>query len=106
MNDKSNLSPVNKNVQVRFCLKVVFEILTLHWGDFGFTTSFHEMLLCALLLTRSKGQLISKDFFWCLPKNKQKQVDLRYHSTVGLFFSFIFWKNSGYQQVLPKLTDL
>ena len=40
------------------------------------------------------------------PKNERKLVHLRYHSTVGRFFSIVFWKNSGYQQVLSKLTDL
>ena len=41
-----------------------------------------------------------------LPKNEQKQVELRYHSTVGRNFLFVFWKNSGYQQVVLKLSDL
>ena len=41
------------------------------------------------------------------PKNERKQVDLRYHSTtVGRIILFVFWKNSGYQQALSKLTDL
>ena len=38
-----------------------------------------------------------------LPKNEQKQVDLRYHR---LKFFVSLWKNSGYQQDLSKLTDL
>ena len=52
--------------------------------------------------------LISKGFFVVFnsSKNKRKQVDLRYHSTVGRIFSFVFWKNSGYQHVISKLTDL
>ena len=41
---------------------------------------------------QDKGQLISKCFFWCLrflPKNEQKQVDLRYHGgKVKFVYSF------------------
>ena len=29
-----------------------------------------------------------------------------YRSTLGRFFLFVFLKNAGYQQVIPKLTDL
>ena len=55
-----------------------------------------------------KGLLISKGLFGVsiLPKKERKQVNLRYDSTVGWIFSFVFWENSGYQQVLSKLTDL
>ena len=58
--------------------------------------------------TFAKGQLISKGIFGVFnsSKNEQKQVNLRYHSTVGWFILFVFQKNSGYQQVLSKLTDL
>ena len=32
--------------------------------------------------------------FWILPKNEQKQFDLRYHCRSNIFiYSFIFWKN-------------
>ena len=45
-----------------------------------------------------KGQLISKGLFGVsiLPKKERKQVNLRYDSTVGWIFSFVFWENSGY----------
>ena len=56
----------------------------------------------------TKGQLISKVLFGIFntSKNEQKQVNLRYHSTIGRIFLFISWKNSGHQQVLLKSTYL
>ena len=42
----------------------------------------------------AKGQLISKCLFGVFnsPKNKQKQFDLRHHSSKVEFFSFVFWE--------------
>ena len=37
-----------------------------------------------------------------LPKHEHKHIDLRYHSTVGSIFSFVFWKNSA--KLLVKKT--
>ena len=62
----------------------------------------------------SKGQLISKGLFGVFNSSKKQQQMKTSRpqiwgiilSTVGWIFSFIFWKNSGYQQVLSKLTDL
>ena len=54
-----------------------------------------------------KGELISKVLFGVFnffQKNEQKQVDLRYQGN-GRIFSLVFRKNSGYQQVLLKITD-
>ena len=53
---------------------------------------FYEFVLCDLFL-EGKGQVISKCFFGVFnffQKNKQKQVDLRYHSyKVEFFRSFL-----------------
>ena len=41
----------------------------------------------------TKGRLISKWFFWCLqfsPKNEQKQVNLRFHSSKVEFVPSFF----------------
>ena len=46
--------------------------------------------------------------FWCLqfpPKNKQKQVDLRYHSS-KVEFICLFWNNCQLEKIITTLSDL
>ena len=58
-------------------------------------------------LSYAKGQLTSKGLgILNSSKKRTKKVALKYHITVGWISVVNFWKNSGYQQVLSKLTDL
>ena len=53
-------------------------------------------MVSGTLLNFGKGQLIS---FWCLqfhPKNEQKQVDLRYHSSKVKFICSFFGRIHGF----------
>ena len=48
-----------------------------------------------------KGQVISKWLFWCLqfsPKNKRKQVNLRFHSSKVEFVRSFFGGNVGWKK--------
>ena len=59
------------------------------------------------MLKDKKKHEFQKDFLVSsiLPKNEQKEEKSTLIPQVELFL-FIFWKNSGYQHVISKLTDL
>ena len=68
-----------------------------------------SVILWWRLFFTSKGKIISKWFFGVFkfpPKNEQKQVDLRYHSSKVEFLRSFFWRKSKTSKPLSKLTDL
>ena len=57
----------------------------------------------------AKGQLISKRFSGAgrfPPKNEQKQVDLRFHSSKIEFVRSFFGENVGLKKIIFTLSDL
>ena len=85
--------------------KQLDKCMKLTWLSFSVKSDIVFFLKWIEMLKKSKGQLILKGLF-CAFNSSKKTNNLRYHSTVWSNYFVRFWKNSGYQQVLSKLTDL